>query len=403
MASLKEYRVNNLTTSDESKVWKISLGGTGIQDIKTKCFNDNEIRIGWTDVQEIGDENFNKLGSNNRSTIKNFIEDMNIGDFVVSIYSQYEIDGIGIIESDYKQDKHESYNKFRKVRWLSKEIFNLRLLNKDRVFVQKTVYEINRFKPKDLLSLIKQNEYQINNDNTNKNFILIIDEINRGNISKIFGELITLIEPSKRIDADEEIRVKLPYSGDTEEPFGVPQNLYIIGTMNTADRSIAPIDTALRRRFVFEEMAPNPSLLKFITVNENGESKVIELDKLLEAINTRIEYLYDRDHTIGHAYLIDVKDEDDLKFAFKNKIIPLLAEYFYEDWENIDLVLNQNGFIKPKIDNKYLAVVNKKKSGKVIYEVSNENDWRIDSFKKIYDDNVDLTKKDTSKTDEQSK
>ena len=227
-----------------------------------------------------------------------------------------------------------------------------------------------------------------------KNYILIIDEINRGNISKIFGELITLIEDSKRLDKPEQIEITLPYSG---QKFGVPKNLYIIGTMNTADRSIAPIDTALRRRFVFEEMAPNPSLLnkdkiKVQVSKYDITDTGIELDKLLKAINTRIEYLYDRDHTIGHAYLIDIKTLDDLKFAFKNKIIPLLAEYFYEDWENIDLVLNNNGFIRTKEDNnKYLAVVNKKISGKKIYEVSNEN-WGIENFIRIYNDNINLSK-----------
>ncbi|RXJ96054.1 AAA family ATPase [Arcobacter sp. AHV-9/2010] len=239
-------------------------------------------------------------------------------------------------------------------------------------------------------------------DNTIKNYVLIIDEINRGNISKIFGELITLIEPSKRIDADEEIKVKLPYSGDE---FGVPQNLYIIGTMNTADRSIAPIDTALRRRFVFEEMAPNSSLLSKdkikVQVSKDDETDTgIELDKLLEAINTRIEYLYDRDHTIGHAYLIDVKTLDDLKFAFKNKIIPLLAEYFYEDWENIDLVLNKNGMIEEEKSNSdYLKNITKI-NGKKIYKVSDKN-WEIANFKKIYDDNVNLSKKiEVDKTDD---
>lgn len=173
-----------------------------------------------------------------------------------------------------------------------------------------------------------------------QNYVLVIDEINRGNISKIFGELITLIEPSKRKGAQEPLEVTLPYSGDT---FSVPDNLYIIGTMNTADRSLAMMDTALRRRFDFKEMMPNPAL--FV----DKEVKGINLSKLLDTLNKRIEVLYDREHTLGHAFLFPVfheTDEDkafiELQSAFKNKIIPLLEEYFYEDWSKIRLVLGDS-------------------------------------------------------------
>ena len=185
------------------------------------------------------------------------------------------------------------------------------------------------------------------NDKDNKKYVLIIDEINRGNMSRIFGELITLIEPNKRLGNDEAITVKLPYSksNDGHEDFGVPNNLYIIGTMNTADRSLALMDTALRRRFDFIEMMPKPEL-----IIDNDDKKPIQIDgvniqEMLSVINQRIEALYDREHTIGHAFFMGLKNDskiDDLANIFKNKILPLLEEYFFEDWEKITKVLGQS-------------------------------------------------------------
>ncbi|MFA0670907.1 AAA family ATPase [Vibrio splendidus] len=180
-----------------------------------------------------------------------------------------------------------------------------------------------------------------------QNYVLVIDEINRGNISKIFGELITLIEPSKRKGGEEEIELLLPCSGDK---FSVPSNLHIIGTMNTADRSLAMMDTALRRRFDFVEMMPRADLFSDHCIEWHGQK--IDLKSLLEALNKRIEVLYDREHTLGHAFLFPAYNAaksgqhelafDELKAAFKNKIIPLLEEYFYEDWNKIRLVLGDS-------------------------------------------------------------
>lgn len=211
-------------------------------------------------------------------------------------------------------------------------------------------------------------------DNRLKPYILIIDEINRGNISKILGELITLLEPSKRKGESEALEVKLPYS---QGPFSVPNNLYIIGTMNTADRSIALLDTALRRRFEFIEMMPNSSRL-------STDCDGVDLQRLLESINNRIEFLLDRERTIGHAFLIDVKNLSDLKAVFKNKILPLLQEYFYDDYAKINAVLNNNGMLESKTINNMKSLDEFVDSEKKVWKITDSSKWDIETFKAMY-------------------
>lgn len=183
------------------------------------------------------------------------------------------------------------------------------------------------------------------NGEDEKPYVFVIDEINRGNISKIFGELITLIEDTKREGLGECIPAILPYSG---EEFTVPQNVYLLGTMNTADRSIALMDTALRRRFQFVELMPDADVLRAIGADD---VEGLDVAKMLEQINERITFLYDREHTIGHAFFTKLKDSpniETLSMIFQKSIIPLLQEYFYEDYQKIQLVLGDNGKSNPE-------------------------------------------------------
>jgi 5-methylcytosine-specific restriction protein B len=222
--------------------------------------------------------------------------------------------------------------------------------------------------------------------NPNEKFVFIIDEINRGNISKIFGEIITLIEPSKRLGEPEASEVKLAYS---KENFGIPSNIYIVGTMNTADRSIAMLDTALRRRFEFIEMLPNPELFREINIED------VNIAELMIKINKRIEILCGRDHTIGHAYFMPLRTSpniETLAHIFKNSIIPLLQEYLYDDYEKIRLVLGDisKGYDEQFVRNvavDYREVFGVKSDlyldGNDIYEINPAAFNNINSYRKI--------------------
>ncbi|ECP8999148.1 AAA family ATPase [Campylobacter jejuni] len=275
--------------------------------------------------------------------------------------------------------------------YLNLEIFKTLLENKDKIINGRSIKQILNNKHRrqidsyyfQLVKLFKEREqdYKVDNNPSEKPelkpYIIIIDEINRGNVSKIFGELITLIEASKRIGEKEELKVTLPYSG---KEFGVPKNVYIIGTMNTADRSITSLDTALRRRFEFIEMMPDVSKLSM-------DCEGINLQELLKAINTRIEYLLDREKTIGHAFFVSVENLEDLKKVFQNKIIPLLQEYFYNDYALIDAVLNKNDMLEISVENKdYLKNMTEFiESDKIVYKFSDSNNWSKDTFIKIYE------------------
>lgn len=386
---------DSLSIDYNSTVWKISLYGARENKIKTECFKDEVIRIGWDNDNESDDDEYIKqYGSGDQGTIKTFKNEMKKGDIVLSLYDQKNIDGIGIIIGDYEYGKYDEYKRYRKVKWLvkNKKIY-IYDLNGNVNLTLKAVYELFRITPTKVMELVnKINKNEVQKEITNikkndNNYVLIIDEINRGNISKIFGELITLIEESKRLGADEEAETILPYS---KIPFGVPNNVYIIGTMNTADRSIAVMDTALRRRFNFIEMMPNADILKDVKIDD------IDVLKMLKVINRRIECLYDREHTIGHAYFIPlIKDPtiDMLAQIFKNKIIPLLQEYFYEDYSKIQLVLGDN----VKSDEKYKFIkdeeidVSKVFKGNVNidleerkYSINTEAFGEIESYKEIY-------------------
>ncbi len=326
----------DMELNDYPTVWKVSLEGTGNNPTRSECLEHDHIRIGYDGC---GEDATQAIANQEEgySVLNRFINEMSVGDIVISCYTAYTIDAIGVVTGEYEwHDEYEDYRRLRKVKWLVKGIDeNIVKMNNGKKLSNPTVHRVN-ITLNDVMEIVKKYSPEVIETENKGNYVFIIDEINRGNISKILGELITLIEPTKRKGQTEEMQAKLPYS---QKEFGVPDNVYIIGTMNTADRSIAAIDTALRRRFSFREMLPQANVLEGIEVEG------VSVSHMLEKMNRRIEVLYDREHTIGHAYFMPLQYDnsiDSLAAIFKDKIIPLLQEYFYEDYDKIRLVLGDN-------------------------------------------------------------
>ncbi len=350
------------TVNIEGKnIWKLSLGNTNISDeneIFNECIDNNYVLLGWGDdidfsncsnrrevVAKIEQSHNISLAddpSNYKATAVNIFKNaVSIGDLVIISNGNHKFRAIAEITDDYEfLDTKERYGfqQLRKVKWLriySPSLPKERLF--DKSLSQMAIYQlrdttIDREKLKHLLTP------EPTTNSRELPHLIIIDEINRGNISRIFGELITLLEPDKRKGGTDAREVILPYS---KLPFSVPSNLYILGTMNTADKSLAQLDLALRRRFDFVELLPQPKLLDGIKVHG------IAVSKILTVMNQRIEVLLDREHVIGHSYFWSLKDLDsddereiELGNIFKRRIIPLLQEYFFSDWERIGWVLN---------------------------------------------------------------
>ena len=361
--------------NESPTIWKISLEGSGENSTRTECMKNEHIRIGY---DEYGREITNLFkGAAGRHILNYFINDMSIGDIVMSCYDCNTIDAIGVVTGEYEwHDEYPEYKRLRKVNWIVKGIKeNIIKINNGSRLSNPTVYKL-RMDLSDVMEIIeKYSKNTIEVEEKKKNHVFIIDEINRGNISKIFGELITLIEPTKRIGQTEGQKVRLPYS---QKLFGVPNNVYLIGTMNTADRSIATIDTALRRRFNFKEMLPDEEVLDGIYVED------VSIKDIFIKMNKRITVLFDREHTLGHAYFLPLKDAptiETLADIFENSIIPLLQEYFYEDYEKIRMVLGDNQ--KDSEDKQFITIEENDYNdlfGYIDYDFDEMSTYKINSF-----------------------
>ena len=330
----------DVNISDEAIVWKVSLSGTGDNPVRRDCMRNGYIRIGWDGYGEnITDETDWSIHNGEGKTILNaFINTMKVGDIVMSCYSSRTIDAIGIVTGEYEwHDNFEHYKRVRRVKWLVKGINeDIVKLNDDKTMTLGTVYRLNAITLDKVKSLLDKYEASKTLIDNNKPYVIVIDEFNRGNVSKIFGELITLLEPDKRKGMRNAESVLLPYS---KKEFYIPSNVFLVATMNTADRSLDTIDYAIRRRFAFITVKPqeidddnfNSELFREVSslfisnYDEYAESGFDDTIKLLPAETLSEEYRPE-DVWIGHSYFI-MDGEYALQDRLLFEIIPLLEEY----------------------------------------------------------------------------
>ena len=329
--------------SDNAVVWKVSLQGTGDNDVRRECMENNHIRIGWDGYGPvISDEtDWSVYNGEGKQILDAYINKMKIGDIVMSCYSSQTIDAIGVVIGDYEfEDKFPNYKRVRRVNWLVKNINeNIVEMNDGKTMTLGTVYRLNSITLDNVKSILEKYNTSSKMEENDKAYVMVIDELNRGNVSKVFGELITLLEADKRKGRINAESVVLPYS---KKGFHIPNNVYLIATMNTADRSLGSLDYAIRRRFAF--IAEKPFGLEVEGFNEDLFEKVSRLfvknfdeykesgwDQTLklEPADTLSEEYKPEDVWIGHSYFLmqDEEGEDNTSNRLLYEIIPLLEEY----------------------------------------------------------------------------
>jgi mcrBC restriction endonuclease system, mcrB subunit len=329
--------------ADNAVVWKVSLQGTGDNDVRRECMENNHIRIGWDDYGPvISDEtDWSVYNGEGKQILDAYINKMKIGDIVMSCYSSQTIDAIGVVVGDYEfEDKFPNYKRVRRVNWLVKNINeNIVEMNDGKTMTLGTVYRLNSITLDNVKSILEKYDTSSKMEENDKAYVMVIDELNRGNVSKVFGELITLLEADKRKGRINAESVVLPYS---KKAFHIPNNVYLIATMNTADRSLGSLDYAIRRRFAF--IAEKPFGLEVEGFNEDLFEKVSSLfvknfdeykesgwdqTMKLESADTLSEEYKPEDVWIGHSYFLmqDEEGEDNTSNRLLYEIIPLLEEY----------------------------------------------------------------------------